>query len=157
MHRLTVLAFAAAAALVVAGCTEKPQHYETKVQITRTQVVPTATTKIIDVELEYPDCPGEQQEIFQGDAAFAACMAKYKLGETVTASITWSKLPDGHYDSEVDKVGDCPRTRAENDDRSYELVQECRDIVVNGTVVGFHCDHKPTPELLAKCPWFKRS
>jgi hypothetical protein len=155
MHR--VIVSLTALAVSIAACSNKPEHYQTTVQIARTQVVPTATTKVIDVELEYSDCPGEQQEIFQGDAAFADCMAKYKPGDKVAANIVFAKLPDGHYDSEVEKVGDCPRKRDANDDRSYELVHECKDVVVNGTVVGFHCDHKPTRELLAKCPWFRRT
>lgn len=154
MHRL--ISLLSVAALVVA-CSDKAQTYETNVVIARTQVVQTGRGKIIDVELEYSDCPGEQQEIFQGDAAFADCMAKYKTGDKIPASILYSRLPDGHWDSEVTKIGECPRKRDVNDDRSYEVVHECHDIVVNGVPIGFRCDHKPTKELLAKCPWFKRS
>ncbi len=156
MHRVIVVALVTAAVGLVA-CSQKPQTFETHVTIARTQVVVQHGAKIIDVELEYPDCPGEQQEIFQGDAAFAACVAKYKIGEIVPATVTWARLPDGHYDSEVDRVGDCPNKHDENDDRSYEVVHECRDVVVNGSTVGFHCDRKPSPELLAKCPWFRRT
>ncbi|HEY8078779.1 MAG TPA: hypothetical protein VIF62_31825 [Labilithrix sp.] len=152
MHRVIALAVVA-----LVGCSEKPQTFETNVQIARTQVVTQHGTKIIDVELEYVDCPGEQQEIFQGDAPFANCIAKYKIGEKVPASVVWSKLPDGHYDSEVDRIGDCTNKRDENDDRSYEVVHECHDVVVNGSTVGFHCDRKPNAELLAKCPWFRRN
>ena len=157
MHCLKNGGIAVVVAGVLAACSEKPQTYETNVQIARTQVVSEGATKVIDVELEYSDCPGEQQEIFQGDAAFAQCLAKYKPGDKLPATVVWSKLPDGHYDSEVQKIGDCPRKRDANDDRSYEVVHECKDVVVNGVVVGFHCDRKPTQELLAKCPWFRRS
>jgi len=94
MHRLISVAFAAG--LVCAACSDKPQTYETGVVISRTQVVQTGRGKIIDVELEYADCPGEQQEIFQGDAAFADCVAKYKVGDKVKASILYSRLPDSH-------------------------------------------------------------
>ncbi len=155
MQRLIVVGLVAAGIGLVA-CTDKPHTFETTVQIARTQVVKTGGGRVIDVELEYADCPGEQQEIFQGDASFAECLAKYKIGEKVPASIAWSRLPDGHYDSEVTRIGDCPRKRDENDERSYEVVHECKDILVNGVVVGFRCDRKPTPELLAKCPWFRR-
>jgi hypothetical protein len=155
MHRVTSLAFATG--LLCAACSDKPKTFETSVVLARTQVVQTGRGKIIDVELEYSECPGEQQEIFQGDASFAECMAKYKPGEKLAATIVYSRLPDGHYDSEVTKIGDCGRKRDVNDDRSYELVHECHDIVVNGVPIGFHCDHKPTKELLSKCPWFKRS
>jgi hypothetical protein len=156
MHRL-IVALGVAGVLALVACSEKEQTYQTSVQIARTQVVKSPAGKVIDVELEYADCPGEQQEIFQGDAAFADCIARYKVGEKVPATVVWSRLPDGHYDSEVEKVGECPRKRDANDERSYEVVHECKDIVVNGVIIGFHCDRKPTPELLAKCPWFRRT
>jgi hypothetical protein len=154
MHRVISIAFAAAC---VVACSDKPQTFETGVVVARTQVVQTGRGRIIDVELEYADCPGEQQEIFQGDASFADCMAKYKTGEKVQASILYARLPDGHWDSEVTRIGDCTRKRDSNDERSYEVVHECHDIVVNGVPIGFHCDHKPTKELLSKCPWFRRT
>ena len=46
--------------------------------------------------------------------------------------------------------------RDPRDARSYEVVQECSDVVVNGLKAGFHCDRKPNRELLDKCPWFAR-
>jgi len=57
----------------------------------------------------------------------------------------------------VEKVGDCARKRDALDERSYEVVHECQDILVNGVNVGFRCVRKPTQELLNKCPWFRRS
>jgi hypothetical protein len=156
---MRVLTFAAAAALLsifCAACGQKTEHYSTTLEIARTQTIQSGGGKVIDVELEYSDCPGEQRDVFQEDAQFAECLGKYKLGEKVPAELTWQQLPDGHYDSEVDKVGDCVRHRDAADERSYEVVRECKDIVVNGVVVGFQCVRKPTPELLAKCPWFRR-
>lgn len=141
----------------LAGCSDQSKHYRTTVQLARTHVVQSPQGKVIDVELEYSDCPGEQQEIFQADAAFADCIARYKPGDKVEAQVVWSRLPDGHYDSEVERVGECPRKRDARDVRSYEVIHECSDIVVNGVVVGFHCDRKPTPKLLAACPWFRRT
>ena len=146
--------------LVVAltpACSQKPQHFDTNVELARVEVVKTGGGRWVDVELEYSDCPGEQREIFQADSAFADCLAKYKPGEKVPASIVWSQEADGHFDSEVEKVGDCVRKRDALDERSYEVVHECQDILVNGVNVGFRCVRKPTPELLAKCPWFRRS
>jgi hypothetical protein len=145
------------ASITCAACAEKTQEFQTSVQIARTQVVTTARGKWVDVELEYSDCPGEQREIFQADATFYDCLTKYRVGESVAATVVWSHLPDGHYDSEIDRVGECKRKRDALDERSYEVVHECHDIVVNGVSVGFRCDRKPSPELLAKCPWFRRT
>ena len=114
-------------------------------------------TKLLWIDLEYTDCPGDQREIFQGDAEFAKCLARYKVGEKVPATVVFAQMPDGHFDSEVDRVGECKRTRDALDERSYEVVHECRDLKVNGVIVGFHCDRKPSRELLKKCPWFKRT
>ncbi len=139
------------------ACSQKPQHFDTNVELARVEVVKTAGGRWVDVELEYSDCPGEQREIFQADSAFADCLSKYKPGEKVAASIVWSQEADGHFDSEVEKVGDCSRKRDALDERSYEVVHECQDILVNGVNVGFRCVRKPTQELLTKCPWFRRS
>ena len=156
MHRLiTVIATASAIALV--ACSHKPTRYETNVELARVEVVKTAAGRWIDVELEYSECPGEQREIFQADSAFADCLGKYKAGEKVSATIVWSQEADGHYDSEVERVGECHRKRDALDERSYEVVHECKDLVVNGVNVGFRCDRKPSPGLLLKCPWFRRS
>ena len=160
MRRL--ISFAAALAsvavvLVTTACSQKPQHYDTNVELARVEVVKTGGGRWVDVELEYSDCPGEQREIFQADSAFADCVAKYKPGEKVAASIVWSQEPDGHFDSEVERVGDCTRKRDALDERSYEVVHECNDILVNGVNVGFRCVRNPSPELLTKCPWFRRS
>jgi hypothetical protein len=154
---MAAAAVAASGVVVVTGCGQKEQTFQTNVQIARTQVVKSSGGKWIDVELEYPDCPGEQREIFQANAAFADCLAKYKVGDKVPATILYVRLSDGHFDSEVEKIGDCTRKRDVHDERSYEIVHECHDLVVNGVQVGFRCDRKPTPELLAKCPWFKRT
>ena len=161
MKRLVFRGFVIGSALAVtaltAGCGNKMQKFETHVEISRTEVVAAAGGRAIDVELEYSDCPGEQREIFQADATFADCLAQYKPGQKIEATIVWQQEPDGHYDSEVDRVGTCTRKRDAQDERSYEVAHECHDIVVNGIKVGFRCNRKPTPELLAKCPWFKRS
>lgn len=147
----------AAGVALLAACSEKSESYTTQVQLTGTEVVKGGGAKTIDVKVEYTDCPGEQHEIFQADQAFADCLAKYKVGDKVSAEVTWSKLPDGHFDSEIDKIGECARKRDALDERSYEVVHECHDIVVNGVTVGFQCTRKPSAELLAKCPWFRRN
>jgi hypothetical protein len=64
-------------------------------------------------------------------------------------------MPDGTFKPAVLKLGDCPRVPDPNDEASFEIVQVCNDIFVNGVKVGFHCDRKPSAELLQKCPWFR--
>lgn len=151
------VAFGVVLLALASGCSHKSKQYETTVQIVRAEVVTDHRGTVIDVDLEYTDCPGDQREIFQGDAEFAKCIARYKVGDKVPATVMFVQMPDGHYDSEVDRMGECTRKRDALDERSYEVVHECRDLTVNGVVVGFHCDHKPCRELLAKCPWFKRT
>lgn len=151
------IALAGAAVLLLLGCTREAHHYETTVQIVRTEAVKDRSGTVIDIDLEYADCPGDQREVFQGDAAFAQCIARYKVGEKLPASISFQQLPDGHFDSEVERVGECRRTRDSQDERSYEIIHQCHDVKVNGVVIGFRCDRKPSKELLAKCPWFRRT
>lgn len=149
-----------ALAVGAVACSAKSETFQTQVELRRMQVVEVGANgspMTIDIELEYPDCPGEQQEIFQGGGAFAQCLAKHKPGDKLPATIHFESVGYGHYDSEVVKVGDCERRRDVADERSFEVVQVCEDVVVNGVKVGFRCSRKPTPELLQKCPWFRRS
>jgi hypothetical protein len=150
----------AAVAIAFVACTSKPRDFDTQVELRRLQIIERdaqGAPLSVDIELEYPDCPGEQQEVFQGGKELAQCLAKYKLGDKLPASVHWESTGEGHYDSEVTRIGECTRKRDVADERSYEVVQVCEDVVANGVKVGFHCSRKPTPELLAKCPWFRRS
>ena len=144
---------------MLAACAPRAQIHQTRVELRRTAIVQRdakGAPLAIDVEIEYPDCPGDQEESFQEDAAFAQCLSKYKPGDKLPATIAWEPVEYGHYDSEVEKLGDCDRKRDVDEARSYEVVEECEDIVVNGLKVGFRCNRKPTQELLQKCPWFRR-
>jgi hypothetical protein len=145
--------------IVLAACSKPAASFDTKVVLQSQEIVrrdAKGAPLAIEVGVEYSDCPGDQLETLQGNAEFAACMGKYKPGAALPATIMHSPTPDGHYDSEIEKLGDCVRHRDPHDARSYEVIQVCEDVVVNGVVVGFHCDRKPTAELLAKCPWFAR-
>lgn len=145
--------------VLLVACSKPTTSFDTKVTIQGKEIVhrdAKGNPAAIEVSVEYPECPGEQSETLQGNAEFTSCMAKYKIGDTLPATILHAPTPDGHYDSEIEKLGDCVRHRDPRDARSYEVVQVCEDVVVNGVVVGFHCDRKPTKELLAKCPWFAR-
>ena len=141
------------------SCKNKSQDYQTHVTLKGSEVVSwddAGVPRIVEVTVEYPDCPGDQLETLQGNAEFTTCALKYKVGETLPASIEWGPTDYGHYDSEITKLGECPRKRDPRDARSYEVVQVCSDVIINGVLAGFHCDRKPTKELLEKCPWFRR-
>ncbi len=144
--------------LALGACEKAPRNYETKVTLKSVEVVArdTAGPVLIEVQVEYPDCPGEQLETLQGNAEFTKCALKYKVNEVLPATIEWAATDYGHYDSEIIKLGECTRKRDPRDARSYEVVQECVDVNVNGVKAGFHCDRKPNKELLDKCPWFAR-
>jgi hypothetical protein len=153
------LVIAVAITMHLLGCTKKARTFDTHVTLKSTEVVSwddSGNPNIVEVTVEYPDCPGEQLETLQGNAEFSKCALQYKAGATLPAMVEWAPTDYGHYDSEITKLGDCPRARDPRDPRSYEVVQECSEIKVNGVTAGFHCDRKPTKELLQKCPWFAR-
>jgi hypothetical protein len=146
--------------LCLVSCAAKPKFYETKVTLKSIEVVSrdtkTNAPQLIEVQVEYPSCPGDQLETLQGNVEFTQCAQKFKVGDTLPASVEWGPTDYGHYDSEIIKLGDCVRKRDLRDARSYEVVQSCVDVNVNGVKAGFHCDRKPTAELLTACPWFAR-
>jgi hypothetical protein len=157
--RHLIIGLALIALVPLAACSKKPTTYQTKVTLKTVEVVARSAAgapTIIEINVEYPDCPGEQLETLQGNAEFSKCALKYKAGEVIPATIEWGPTDYGHYDSEIIQLGDCPRKRDPRDARSYEVVQECTDVIVNGVKAGFHCDRKPNKELLDKCPWFAR-
>lgn len=147
------------ALLLVATACHRPTKYEATVEITRMAVVrKDAAGKVntLDFELSYVDCPGSQSEVIRGDAAFAACTAKYAVGQRVKIDITHVWSSEGHWEWQVRRVGDCAREPDPDDEASYALVRDCADWNVNGTRVGFECKYTPEKKLLEKCPWFRR-
>lgn len=144
-------------ALVSAGC-HRAKHYDTNIEVTRIQPVrkdETGKVLTVDFEVSYFECPGTQLEVLRGDAAFAACVSKFKVGEKLKVGLdhVWD---DGYYKWNVKKVGDCDRVQDPNDEASYAMVRECDDWLVNGTRVGFQCKYLPEKKLTDKCPWFRR-
>lgn len=162
MHRgagiIRTLAVAVAALGLVTAC-HGTKHYDAEVEVTRISAVrkdEAGKPVTLDFEVSYTDCPGSQMEVIRGDATFAACVAKYKVGDKVKLGIDHEWDPEGHYKWTVRKVGDCTRIADPNDEASYALVRECEDWSVNGTRVGFQCKYIPDKKLVEKCPWFKR-
>jgi hypothetical protein len=157
-RRRALLAVVMAVMPVVTGC-RRPKHYETDVEVTRVSAVrkdDAGNTQTLDVEMSYLECPGSQVEIVRGGAAFAACAAKYKIGDRLRVSIDHESSPEGYYRWTIRKLGDCVRPADPNDEASYAMVRECDDWVVNGTRVGFQCKYVPDDKLVEKCPWFRR-
>lgn len=146
------------AGTLVAAC-HRTKSYDAKVEVTRTTPVrKDEAGKVVTLDLEYTfsDCPGAQVEVIRGDAAFAACAGKYKVGEKIPIKLDHQWDPEGHYEWVVRRVGDCAREPDPNDEASFALVRECEDWAVNGTRVGFECKYIPEKKLLEKCPWFRR-
>lgn len=152
------LAIVASGLVVAASACSRPQTFTSNVEITQTQIFGTDDApSIMDVHMTFSDCPGTQQKVVRGDKAFAACAKKLKKGDKVPVEIVlqW-KADRGEYRNEVVKVAGCARTPDPKDDASYEVVQMCNDVVINGAVTGIHCDRNRSEALVAKCPWFRR-
>lgn len=151
------LALASAVALSPAACA-KPESFTSTVTIEQTQLFGGADAPVVmDVHMLFSECPGAQRKVVRGDKAFAACAKKYKTGDKVPVEILVTYRSErGDYRNEVVKLGDCARTVDPKDEASYEVVQDCRDVVVNGVVTGVHCDRTRNDALIAKCPWFRR-
>jgi len=144
--------------LVVTAC-HRPKHYDANVEVTRIAVVrkdEAGNPLTLDFEVSYAECPGNQMEVIRGGAEFAACVAKYKVGDKVKIGIDHERDDEGLYRWTVRRVGECTRVPDPNDEASYAMVRECEDWSVNGTRVGFQCKSVPEKSLIEKCPWFKR-
>ncbi len=147
------------AGCVAVGCEKKPQIYSSTVELARVDVLtrPGSNEKTIDVEFDYPQCPGEQVEVIRGDAAFAECLlAKHKVGDRLPVKIRHVKDRDGGWDWDIIEMAGCARPPLEGDEASFDTVQECEPLVMHGMSVGFKCRRIPEKALLAKCPWFAR-
>jgi hypothetical protein len=144
---------------VLPGCKGKARWYDSKVKINRVAPIRFAADgKPLDTDIEFnwSDCPGEQVEIIRGDAKFAECMKQYKPGDEVKVKVEYHWDKRGFYDWDVHEVGGCKRPPDDDDLSSFDTVQECEPIVVNGVEEGFKCNRIPQKALLKKCPWFAR-
>lgn len=146
---------------IAAACGQGEKTYDSNVQIVRIRpirrdLVDPTVVLTVDVEVSYVECPGEQRKMIRGDKDFAACIMKHKLNDKVPVKLAWSAdAKTGAYKNRIVKLADCDRKADPNDEASYEVVQDCEEMVVNGVVVGVHCDRTRSKELVAKCPWFR--
>jgi len=158
-RRIITLVVMALFFVVLAGC-KKDKTYDAKVKLNRLQNIrfdAAGKATDMDIELDWFQCPGTQIEVIRGDAAFSECMKKYKVGDEVAVKIRYQWDPHGYYDWDITDMGGCKRPPDPEDLSSFDTVQECEPIVVNGVNEGFHCNRIPQKELLKKCPWFGRN
>ena len=157
----TYFAGVLAVSLSSAGCGEKPAKYTTTVEIVGVQRLggqdPKAQPGMMDLELKYSECPGDARRVIRGDKTFSQCGAKFKKGDKVPADVMLTYSSErGQYRSELVRLDDCEVKLDPKEEANYETVQDCKDLVSSGAVVGVHCDRTRNAELVAKCPWLKR-
>jgi len=142
------------------GCRNKPVTYQSRVRVQRAIVVATDEQKnpiSADVTFTWADCPGEQRQTVRSGKALAACIPKLRPGETVPVTVVWEVEDHGGYDWHVIEIAGCQIPPVDDDDSSFESVQDCHPSTQHDAVLGFHCDRLPEGELLEKCPWFRRN
>ena len=142
----------------VSGCKPKEEKFESVCQLIRREVVSVDEKGpvILDVELEWDPCPGDQFQVVRGGREFAACMAKYKIGDFLAVHVVRHWDTRGYYEWDLSLVGDCPHEIEWDADGSYEKSQECTDDLSHNVPVGFKCSRQPVAKLLQICPWTQR-
>lgn len=149
----------AATALAAAGCSPKERKFESVCQIVSRHIVERDAdggTELVDLELEWDPCPGDQFQVIRGTKDFATCTEKYAPGTYVPVRVTQWWDARGFYRWDIHQLGDCPRTIEPDAEGSYEKSQECSDIVQYGRTTGFECMRRPEKKLIAVCPWMAR-
>lgn len=146
-------------ALSVVGCKKGEQRFESVCQVVRrdeVEVDDKGETQVVDVELEWDPCPGDQYQVVRGGKEFAACMKQYDVGKLVPvfAKHWWDDR--GYYTWDVYQVGNCKRDIESNSEGSYEKSQECNDSTMYGLTTGFSCSRRPFKGLVQACPWMIR-
>jgi hypothetical protein len=145
--------------LIVGGCGKQERRFESVCQIVRKDVIEfteTGEPEVIDVELEWDPCPGDQFQVLRGGKDFAACMQKLEVGSLVPVQVKHWWDDRGYYTWDVYKVGDCTRDIEPESEGSYEKSQECSDDTMYGRTAGFSCSRRPFKKLVSVCPWMAR-
>ncbi|CAN5176589.1 hypothetical protein BH09MYX1_BH09MYX1_48700 [soil metagenome] len=148
-----------ALSFLAASCSPKEERFESVCQLVHREVVEVddqGAPKVVDYELEWDPCPGDQFQVVRGDATFAKCMEKYDTGELVHVKVAHLWDTRGFYHWDLYEVGDCAR-EMESQEGSFEKSQECSGISAYGANVGFECKRRPEAKLLQVCPWTARN
>lgn len=146
--------------VLATGCKSKDEQFESVCQIVHHEIVEAnekGTPTLVDYELEWDPCPGDQFQMVRGGAEFAACMSKYAEGDYVPVRVLHQWDSRGFYTWDLFQVGDCKRAIEENNEGSYEKSQECTDDKSYGLVNGFRCSRRPFADLVKVCPWMARN
>ncbi len=142
------------------GCQQKTKRFTTNVEIVQIQAFgadPKVAPSMMDFELKFSECPGDQRKIIRGDRAFSQCGHKFKKGDKATVEVVATYQAErGTYRSDITRIGDCAVKLDTSDAANYESIQTCTELKASGAVVGVHCDRTRNKELVAKCPWFGR-
>lgn len=144
--------------VVVLGCSTTTR-YESVCQLIERDVVERdadGNATLVDLELEWDPCPGDQFQAVRGGAEFARCMERYEVGDAVPVTIRHWWDTRGYYRWDLESVGDCAHEIEPDASGSFEKSQECHDVVQHGAVVGFECNRQPFEELVSVCPWMAR-
>ncbi|MCS6899589.1 MAG: hypothetical protein RMJ98_07735 [Myxococcales bacterium] len=144
--------------LTAVGCREKSPTYKTTVTLLHVHPFgsdPQAPT-MVAVEFAYSDCPGNSRQLVRGDKTFAQCSRGWKIGDRLPAEIKHVYLEElAEYQSDVIKLGACPIQVDLRDEANYETIEECKEILASGSVVGVRCHHHLSDDAIAKCPWLR--
>ena len=112
--------------------------------------------QLLDVELEWDPCPGDQFQVVRGGKDFAKCMSRYPVGEMLPVRVVHWWDNRGYFRWDVYQVGECSRTPEPEAEGSYEKSQECSNKDNYGQVSGFECSRRPFRKLVSVCPWMSR-
>jgi hypothetical protein len=148
-----------ALALSLGGCGKHERHFESTCQLVRRDVVEInerGETEILDVELEWDPCPGDQFQVVRGGKEFAKCMQQYEVGKLLPVLVKHWWDDRGYYVWDVYKIGSCERPIESESEGSYEKSQECSDQKSYGLANGFSCNRRPFKGLVSTCPWMAR-
>ncbi len=147
-----------ASVALVAGCRAE-RRYESVCQITAITPVEldaAGETSLVDVQIEWDPCPGDQVQVIRGGADFAKCMARWSSGDLVPAKVLHFWDTRGYWTSEVYELAGCARPFQVDGVGDYTKSRECRDKASHGRADGFDCSLLPEARLAALCPWMKR-
>lgn len=115
------------------------------------------TPEVIDLELEWDPCPGDQFQVVRGGQEFAKCVERYPNGSLVPVQVLQWWDQRGYYTWDIYRVGECSRRIEPGAEGSYEKSQECREETMHGARTGFFCSRRPNAQLVAVCPWMSRN
>lgn len=159
MKFLLIPLIIALAVLTSLSQTEQVERYESVVQIVHRDAADTndkGEIETVDIELEWDPCPGDQFQVVRGGKEFAACTAKYDVGEYIDVKVVHFWDPHGFYRWDIEQLGDCKRAIEPASEGSYEKSQECEEYKSYGKTSGFACSRLPKKNLTKICPWLAR-